>query len=311
MRVPIPVVILLVLVVMGGVWWSNTRHMDFMAPPTEARLQEIRIKVESSLPRADEVDDAISPPSVVKVPEPPPLPVEELKPKIDLGDLTAPMTLQSYGELSPQGSAHLMELARTLEENAEPRRALLTWERVLDLTRADDAQAATAVSAISRLRPTFPEWNTKPETAIKITLHASTGKKLAKTLAPVMKDVAGELERASSGIIKVKTAVAVGKPNKNNNEPASVAIRIAGPDTKSTTTDVMSFTVDSTDELRQKVLQTVFQLIRSHLADNTAYTPPAALTEGDDVQGALNFRITRLCWSEFAAAMNATAKKSN
>lgn len=308
-RVPIPVVILLVLLVLGGVWWSNTRHMDFSTPPSEARLQEIRIHVESSLPRADQVGDAITPPTVVKAPEPPPLPVEEPKPIIDLGDLTAALTLQGYGERSQEGAAYMVELATTLEDHAEPRRALLAWERVLDLTQPDDSQAATAISAIKRLRPTLPEWNTDTKEAKTITLHAGTGKKLAKAISPVLKEVAGVLELASSGIIKVKTDVTVGKANNTNNEPSPVALWISGTDRKSTSTEVMSITVDSPDTLRQQVMKTVYQLMGDHLGSNTAYTKPSKLTHDEDLQAALNFHITRLCWSEFAAAMNTPAKK--
>ena len=124
-------------------WWSNTRHLDFLTPPSEAKLAAIRFRIESSLPRADQADDAISVP-IVKAPEPPPI-VEE--PEIDLGDLTTPATVQSYGELSPQGAAHLIELATGLEKKGEFQRALLAWERVIDLAPADAAQAATAISS--------------------------------------------------------------------------------------------------------------------------------------------------------------------
>lgn len=308
MRVPIPVVILLVLAVVGGVWWRNTRQMDFMTPPTAARLEEIRVKVESSLPRTDRVDDAISVPPVVKEPEPA-APIVELKPPVDVGDLSAPLTLQSYGELTPQGAAHLIELATALEEKSEPRRALLAWERVLDLTKPDDAQAATAIAAITRLRATLPDWNLKPETAIAITLHASTGKKLAKALAPVLDGVARDLERASAGVVKVKTTVKVGKTNSTAKSPSPVALWLAGPDAKSAATEVSSFTVESTEALRLEVLKSIFRLLQSHLGRATAYTPPTALTEGEDPQAALNFRITRLCWNEFAAAMSQPLKK--
>lgn len=300
--------ILLVLTVVGGVWWKNTRHMDFLTPPSQAKLEEIRIKVESSLPRADQVDDAISVPVIVKEPEPPPPPPEEPKPAIDLGDLSASLTLQDYGDRSPQGAAQLIELAVALEEASEPRRALLVWERVMDLTKPDEAQAATAVSSIKRLRPTLPDWNLKPETAIAITLHASTGKKLAKTLTPVLEAAARDLEKASSGIIKVKPSVTVGKTNSSGKSPAPVALWLAGPDKKASSTEVVSFTVDSPDRLRHEVLKTVFLLIQSHLGRATAYTPPTALTEAEDPLIALNSRVTRLCWSEFAAAMNQPQK---
>lgn len=309
MRVPIPVVILLVLTVVGGVWWKNTRHMDFLTPPSQAKLEEIRIKVESSLPRADQVDDAISVPVIVKEPEPPPPPPEEPKLAVDLGDLNASPILQLYGDRSPQGSAHLIELAVALEEASEPRRALLAWERVLDLTKPDEAQAATAISSIKRLRPTLPDWNSKPETTIAITLHANTGKKLAKALTPVLEAAARDLEKASSGIIKVKPVVTVGKTNSSGKSPAPVALWLAGPDKKTSTTEVVTFKVDSPDQLRHEVLKTVFLLIQSHLGRATAYTPPTALVDAEDPLIALNFRVTRLCWSEFAAAMNQPQKK--
>lgn len=302
-------VILLVLAVVGGVWLTTTRHLDFLTPPSQAKLEEIRIKVESSLPRADQVDDAISVPVAVKQAEVVPAPVEVTKPPIDLGDLNVPATLQSYGDRSPNGSAHLIELANALEEASEPRRALLVWERVMDLTKPDDAQANTAISAIKRLRPTLPDWNLKPEAAVTITLHASAGKKLAQALPPVLAAIARDLEKASSGIIKVKPVVIVGKTNSSGKSPAPVALWLAGPDKKASSTEVVSFTIDSPDKLRHEVLKTVFSLIQSHLARSTAYTPPATLAEAEDPLDALNFRVTRLCWSEFAAAMNQPQKK--
>lgn len=305
MRVPIPVVILLVLAVVGGVWWTRTRQIDFLTPPSEARLVEIRVQVESSLPRADQMNDVISVPPVVKPPEPPP--VEEPKP-FDVGDLTTPPILQQYGELSPLGAAHLTELATELEKKGEFVRALLAWERVLDLASPDAAQAATAVSAIARLRPSLPNWNDKPETALLITLHAGTAKKLTKALTPILEGVARDLEAASSGILKVKTVVTPGKSGTPAKGPTPVALWLAGPDKKSSSTEVLSFTVASPETLRQEVLKNVFLLVRSHLNRATAYTPPAALADGEDPQVALNRRITRLCWSEFAAAMNLPLK---
>ncbi len=296
-------VVLLVLAVVGGVWWNNTRQLDFLTPPSAAKLEEIRIRVESSLPREDQTADAISVPAVAKEPEPPPV-VEEPEPEMDLGDLTTPPTLQNYGEISPQGAAHLSELATGLEKKGEFQRALLAWERIVDLTTADAAQVATAISSIKRLRPTLPPWNTEPKTAIQITLHAGTAKKQATALTPILEGVARDLEAASSGIVKVTATVTPGKASKTAKGPTPVALSLAGPDKKSPATETLSFTVDSPETLRADILKTVFQLVRSHLGRATKYTVPAVLAEGEDPQGALNFRVTRLCWSEFAAALN-------
>lgn len=298
-------VILLVLAVVGGVWWSNTRHLDFLTPPSAAKLAAVRIKVESSLPREDQADDAISVP-VVKQPEPPPI-IEE--PEIDLGDLTTVPTLHDYAELKPAGAAHLSELAAGLEKKGEFQRALLAWERVVDLTPADATQVATAISAIKRLRPTLPEWNSNPEAKLQITLHAGTGKKQAGTLTPILEDVARDLEAASSGIVKVTATVIAGKTSTPAKGPTPVALWLAGPDKKSPATETLSFTVESPDALRQDILKTVFQLVRSHLTRSTNYTPPAALAADEEPQSALNFRVTRLCWSEFASALNLPPSK--
>jgi hypothetical protein len=298
------VVILLVLTVVGGIWWKNTRHMDFMTPPSEARLVEIRQSVESSFSNAKRVEPIAVP--VVEPPPPPPPPPEPPKPVIDLGDLTTPPTLQSYGEISAQGTDHLIELATALEEKGEFQRALLAWERVIDLTKPDAAQSATAISAIKRLRPTLPDWNTKPETAIQIHLQAGTGRKQAKTLTPILEGVARDLESASSGIVKIKTTVTPGKTSK---ALTPVALWLTGPGKKPVSTEVLSFTVESPDKLKEEISKTVFVLVRTYLGKSTAYTPPAELGAGENPKEALAFRITRLGWSEFATSLNVPPKK--
>lgn len=249
------------------------------------------------------------PPPPPPAPEPPP--VEPPKPVVDVGDLTTPLTLQSYGELSPQGADHLIEVAKALEERGEFPRALLAWERVVDLGKADDARAATAISSIKRLRPTLPDWNAKPEAKITIILNAGTGKKLAKTLTPILEGVAHDLEAASSGILKVKSTVTAGKTNTPSKGGAPVALWLSGSVKKPSSTETLSFTADSPDSLRAEILKTIFLLIRSQLGHTTAYTPPAALAEKEDPQSALNFRITRLCWSEFATGLNLPPKKQH
>jgi hypothetical protein len=305
-RVPIPLVILLILALVGGIWWKNTRQMDFLTPPSPAKLAAVRQQWASLLPRPEPVPEVA--PVIAPVVEVPPLPpVAPPKPVVEVGDLTTPVTLQSYGEISPQGAGRLIEIATALEEKSEPRRALLAWERVMDLTKPDATQAIAAISAIKRLRPTQPDWNLKPETAISIHLHASTGKKLAKSLTPILEAVARDLQTASSGIVKVRATVTAGKTTTKS--PAPVALWLTGTTKKNSPTETLSFTASSPDLLRAEVLKTVFLLLHSQLARTTAYTPPVALGEKEDPLTALSFRVSRLCWSEFAAGLNLPPKK--
>ncbi len=284
--------------------------MDFLTPPTPTELQAIRVRVESSLPRADQVDDAISVPVLIPPPAPPPPPVEKPKPVIELGDLKAPPTLQSYAEQSPKGSEYLIALANVLEQKGEFQRALLAWERVIDSTKPDESQAGVALAAIKRLRPTLPDWSAKPATSIVIALHAGTGKKLAKTLTPVLEAVARDLEKASSGIVKVKATVDIGKTSSATKGPTPVALWLAGTDKKPSSTEVLSFTVDAPDALRQDILKTVYLLVRSHLSRSTAHTPPPGLSAHEDPQDALHYRITRLGWRDFATSLTLPPKKT-
>ena len=110
MRVPIPVVILLILAVVAGLWWHGTKDKDFVTPPSARKLVEIRTRVESSFPQTEKVDDAISEP-VVPVEPPKPVVVEprqvaRLDPAVDEGlgggFRLVPVELAVVGPLDPQ-----------------------------------------------------------------------------------------------------------------------------------------------------------------------------------------------------------------
>ena len=300
-RVSIPVVILLALTVVGGLWWKYTRNLDFITPPTAERLAEVRQKIESSFPQV-ELGDAISVPEPL-VPPPPPPP-----PPIDLGDLTVAPALDNYVSRAAGGPSTLIKLARALEDKGEFQRALLAWERVVDRTEPDDQQYTAALTAIRRLRPTLPDWNLKPEAALAIELHAGTGKQLAKELTPVLEAVARDLVRASSGVITVKPVVNAGKTNHAKGA-VPVALWLTGTGKGAASTDVLSFTVASPDALRDEVTGKVFLLVRRYLAKSTAFTPPVAPAVGETMMEALESRVTRLEWSTFGTWLDTPPSK--
>jgi hypothetical protein len=307
-RIPIPVVLLLALAVCAGGWWHGTRHSDFLTPPSEERLAAIRRNVEASLPQADHPDDAVSVPAVIKEPDPP-APVQEPKPAMEFGDLGSPATLREYSDAAPKGAAHLINLAVLLEAEGEFQRALLAWERVLDMGKPDDGQTGRAIAAIKRLRPTLPDWNAQPTSAIAITLHAGTGKKTASTLAPVLNEVAKNLENASAGILKVTASVTTGRSTSSTKKAAPVALWLAGPSKESNSTEVLSFTVDSPKTLREDLDKTVFQIIRGYLSHGPSHTLPPEIAAGGNPVEALQSHITRLSWQELGTMLNRTAEK--
>lgn len=309
MRVPIPLVLFLAFAVVTGAWWHGTRNSDFLTPPSEVKLAEIRVKVEASLPQADHPGDAISAPAATTAPVPPPPPVEEPKPTIDLGDLSKPPTLQEYGDVASQGAAKLVELAVLLETKGEFQRALLAWERVIDMGKADETQTLAAIAAIKRLRPTLPDWNTDAATAIPIVLHAGTGKKTAKILESVLQQTARDIEHASAGILKITAKVNASKRELAAKGPAPIALWMMGPAKDSGSTEVLSFTVGSPESLHVELQKTVFLLIRGYLARVTTHMPPPALKDGGNPLEALGCNVTRLSWKDLGTALNLHQKK--
>lgn len=311
MRVPIPWVLLLAIAVIGGGWWIGSRQADFLTPPSEAKLALIRQRVEAATPPVDHPEDTVTVPAVVAAPAPPPP-----KPVIELGDLSRPPTLQEYAEVASKGAAYLIEVAGLLEATRENQRALLAWERVLDTAQPDAPQTQQASAAILRLRPTLPDWNKDRATTLTIILHAGTNEKTARSLTPVLEDIARDLQHASAGILKV-TAMLTTTPTVTATKrghappPAPVTLWLTGPTKKSSTTAVLTSTADSPKALREDLLKTVCLIIHDQLAHATVHTPPTTGANATHPFNTLRGRITRACWQELGTQLNRPRAKKD
>ncbi len=301
MRIPLLAAIPLCLLSTLLIWWAATRDMDFLTPPSEARLSEIRAEALASLPVSRMEDDAIS----IKVPPPdgedtlPDTP-PQMEP-VDLGDIKSAPVLDTYSDRAPEGSAKLIALAFALEKSGAFQRALLAYERILDLAESNPEQIEAAVTAIHRLKPTLPHWNADPEKAAQTVIHIGTGEKFAKILPDILEEITRDLNTASSGIVRFSHELHIGRTIQTTDAPTPVAIWITGSGDDATSTDVLSFTTDDPETLRNDLLKTAFNLIRGHLSKAASYNPaPEAL---DDPQAALESHITRLLWHEFGRTL--------
>lgn len=303
-RVPVPLAILMSLAVISGVWWYGSRNHDFLTPPSEARLAEILAQTQSSLPTADDSDARPAESPEIKPSTPAPLPAEQAKPVIALGDLSKPPSLLEYADLAQNGAGQVIDLATLLETKGETQRALLAWERVLDLGAANPSQTIAAISAIKRLRPSVPDWNTDPSKSITITLQAGTGKKTAKILTPILEETAREIERFSAGILKVRTKLSAAQDTKTATGPAPVALWLAGSTNDSRTTGVLSFTIGAPETLNDEVRKQVFKVIQGYIGHKGGQTPPPSWIDGAPVSDAMNHHITRFYWRELGEMLN-------
>lgn len=302
MRIPLLAAIPSCLLTVFMIWWVGTRGMDFLTPPSEARLEQVRAEALASLPVSRLEDDAIS----IKVPLPPdqgtlPDTAAPVEPA-DLGDIKSPPVLDTYSERAPEGSAKLLALAAALEQAGAFQRALLAYERILDLSESDPEQIQSAVSAIRRLKPTLPDWNADPQASAQAVIHIGTGEKFAEILPEIIAKITRDLNTASSGIVRFTHEIHIGRTIQISDAPTPVAIWITGAGENAVSTDVLSFTTDDPETLRNDILKTAFNLVRGHLSKATSYNPaPEAL---DDPLAALDSHITRLLWNEFGKTLS-------
>lgn len=306
MRVPILIVIPLCLLVIAGTWRQGTRQLDFMTPPPEGKLALVRERVLESFPAPKEPAAAPAPPPPVQETQEPPV---HAKPEIDLGQLGHPPALNEYMDRSELGAAHFVELASQLEEKGEHQRALLAWERALDVGKPDATQVDAALTAIKRLRPTLPDWNTDAGKTQTILLQAGTGRSTSKILGPMLEATAAELTKASSGLLKVSTKLIPGKDPKNTKELTPIAIWLSGPDKDSRSTEVMSFKTASKETLPDDLRRTVFQVLRGYLTRGGTQAPPPALPDGGSPIDGFNAHITRQQWLMMGTVLNLPVAK--
>lgn len=308
MRIPFYITIPSCLLIVLIVWWIGTRKIDFLTPPSAAKLEEIRKKTIASLPISKSQPEvtAVATPAIPNIEQSANDPTVVYAGTVDIGDLSPPKTLDTYSERAPDGAAKLLKLAADLEQQNAPQRALLANERVLDLSQANPQQIYLALHNIRRISPTLPAWNQDTKASQSIVIHIGTGQKFAKVLPEMMESIIQEVHRSSSGLIQCKVELNIGKSIRTNDAPTPVAVWMTGKSKSSPSTDVLSFTSNNPETLRKELLKTIFNLIRGQLSKSTSYNPaPEAI---DDPQIALASNITRLLWNEFGKNLNPPPK---
>ena len=298
-RLPVPIVILLSAVAIGTPWYVGTRHMDFMTPPGAEELARVRAETAMSVTRKSRlfsIEEDRKANAVVESPI-------RAAPVIDPGEPDAPAPLSAYGEHAAEGAAAFITLAVHLEEQRGNGRALLAWERVLDVCQADQAQRDAALAGIRRLRPLVATWNTDPQTALPVVLEASVSASArADALEEVLVKCANELGRHSSGLIKFEPRVE--RPDRKEDSFPVISLQMTADGNGAASTGQLDFDLPTEPELlRREILSGAYKLIASQLAATTEFNPPEPLSSGESPSQALETKITRLCWSEFGKSL--------
>ena len=298
MRVSIPICIASCLAVVVLTWWLSTRSREFLTAPSEAKLEQIRLEAAQTNPTAQGPTDALSPVSE-RDEDSGPIPV--VLPE----HVEAAPQLDDYRKEAKLGPDYLMELARLLSAE-HPERALTCWERVLDSTKADEAQMERAAKAVIRLKKTTDPWTEYGGDAIPIVIEIGTGPTAAQLLNPVLNETAEFLNACSSGVLEVSKKVSVGSDDMIDAGRSPVAMWISGPNQDgSRSTDVVSFfiQVDTPERLHEQIHREILRIVRHHLSQMDDFQPlpkPSGQYSTDKI---LEGYVTRMVWKDLAKSL--------
>lgn len=313
MRIPVPIAIASCFLAIGVSWYFSTRNADFTTPPTEADKQKVAQQWKKDIPPVPDHQPARAPATKPNTSAPRLIKPKVAKPQIQptllpTGNLELSPQLTEYGTLGDEGADALIRLAMNLEQKGAEQHALLAWERVLDITEATPEQAKQASTAIQRLLPNLPPWNPDPTAAITITLNAGATLKNKTPLTTALQSIAQTMEAASGHILKVKIATAMGTGKPLDAPRVPIALWISRPGSGSTPRETPPLSIlanpDQQEKLTVQCQTAVYTLLRSHLAQHTAFTPLPEAQPTDQPEDLLRFRITRLMWREFANSLS-------
>lgn len=304
MRVPYPIALLLIIILVGGLWWARTKDMNFMSPSgTMGELPDFVTRPYDSTP------DPELPVPVARVADAGETArlstTEPNQNTVEFGDLASSPGLAEYSEHVPKGAAFLSRLAVMLETQGEFQRALLAWERVIDSTDATQAELEQAGDALERLRPNLPNWSIDPEGDLNILLQFGTTRPPDETFNRVAQDVADFLRADSSDIVAMVPRITTSHfPDAPEQSP--IAVYLTGPaGAESAQSNVLSVNPPPDDPaaIRRDILQVVYRLVQARIATLEGITVPQAASYPEEPERDFKRRLTRLHWQFFADSL--------
>lgn len=301
MRIPIPVVILIALLALSGLWWLRTKDMDFLTPKGVTKpLPESM----THPPDEDPTPDPLSAQGpLVNTPPPAPTPT---KTDLEFGDLDSAPGLAEYSEHASKGAGYLIRLATELELEGQWERSLLAWERVIDTCHPSPAERKAAEDSIVRIRPTLTHWNIDPLGDIPIMMQLGTSRKSTDNLKKGAQAAAEFLRRDSDHTLLVEPRITTSQV-RNADPNAPIAIYFSGAGKNEPNLRSLTPEGDEMESYLRLLLANAYELVRQGVGNAGGVFPPQTANHPEDPKLDFQRQITRLHWKIFADNLNRSA----
>lgn len=314
-RLPWWSVFLLSIALVSTLAWWNVRRYDFLQPPSQEQLQQIRTRTEIDLRQnfipAPEDKVILSNKTQLDLPlADTQIATQQIKINpSDLGDFAVLPALDAYSWIAETEGSKMVVMATELESMGQYQRALLAWERVIDHCEVNQDQGELALRSIIRLKASLPQWNVDPLGALPLNLEIAANKNLITSLKEYHIKLLDLLKQASSGLIipNIEWVVTPLPEIVNASAPnASVALTLTGQQTKlmRSKTLIVSLTADNQNSAEKILLDAVYKLLRDMIRSKADLKAPFAPTATFGSEVLISQAITRWSWQELARTMN-------
>lgn len=321
--------VLIFLVSAGLTLWLCIRSRDFLSPPDQEKLTQIREEWENSRPEIpepfgtvynnfpqDEVPKASltskeKPPNDPttsspdkdkdKKKEEPPEPVAKIV--IPIENLDRSPGLAEYSHFGKKGSKAMVSLTRRLEDRGSFQRALLAWERVIDSSVKNEYYYQSATKSIKRLKENLPPWNPDLSQSIEITFHmgATLSSQESSILQKAIDSLVELVNKSSGNVLHLKSELHLEKP-KNNKSSSHMAFWFTASDKDTSNIKPTPFRgkIKEYESLKKQLESSCYFFVRHKLMENTDLVTLPKLFKEMDPEISLRYSISRLMWREFA-----------
>lgn len=306
MRIPWYIATPLAVAVFCSVLWIGARTKDFNLPPSDQDVTESVASWKIKHPPLPPRQRVLPAPPEMEV-ETTPAPAPKATPTIEPGNLSSKPPLDWLIEHRALGAASYIDLAVQLNSDGKLSHSLLAWERVIDSSDTNEAQAATAHKAITLLRESLPIWNSDSSDNFDLIIHINTPEQWKAQISSALGALSESIQHSSSFIVAPQILLKT-IPSREGFPSPPVRIWLSSTGTPQKETPQLTFRIKDTSleksiPLEEQLHLAIYRSISGQFQQIKDIEPPADITQADSAKVALSSYMTRLHWQKLCDSL--------